>query len=442
MTAAAPKTNAAATTSASLFQPRWRTLLVATLVGLLLGSLWWFVQPNDYRATATVLINPLAAKQLGPGTEVIPVRTIENERLFAGSSTVRSPVGVQLPEAADAMTITIDDRADALRFTATADDPQLAEQIATIWSTTFVTERRKALVNQWTLSSVAIQRELDALGEQIVASTDDESVGELSVRRDAAALAVPEINQQLSLLRGSTAAELLGPSEPAARSRESGFAGRAMLGTLLGLLVGAVLAAVFGGPLLPKKKRAVDTAKPVASPLTASEPQAEAPAKVSPARPVVDDKVAAQEPAAAAPRSESLQLPSYLREALAPTPSAPSRPAAAATAATEPIETPASTTTPAASSPEAPAPAEPPPTRTSPPPVTTSPAPDAAKAPPAEPTPAPETPPQVATSPAPDVAETPAAPAETQRRRIAPVPDVARRPSKPRLRRVELDPPN
>jgi len=293
-------------------------LLVAALVGLLLGLLWWFAQPNDYRSTATVLVNPLAAKQLGTGSEVIPVRTIENERLFAESSLVRTPVQVQRPDAADAITITIDERADALAFTATSDvDAQTAEQIASVWATTFVTERRKALIGNWVLTAEAIQQELDELAGAIEASraggADDAAINELSVRRESVTLAQPEINQQLALLRGSSAAEFLGPVEPATRAREAGLARRALLGTLLGLLAGGVLAALFGGQILGAKK-------PRSSEPPASQPESKPPVRafatetsVPPAAP----RSTPTDSAAVAPKP-ALELPSYLRDALSP----------------------------------------------------------------------------------------------------------------------------
>ncbi len=199
-------------------------------------------QPKKYAATASLAFatNPVSEQIAGLQTQpenTLTQQASDLELVRLGDMAARTATqlghGLSEQQVARAVTVSAQGESDIVNLTATASSPALAAAIANTYTSLFVAEQQAASRRYFSAALAVVQRQLAAL-------TPAQRIGEdgLSLQNRAQTL---HLLTQLGYGNVQLAQQAIAPSGPSSprTSRD------AMLGLLLGLLIGAGLAVVL-----------------------------------------------------------------------------------------------------------------------------------------------------------------------------------------------------
>jgi capsular exopolysaccharide synthesis family protein len=167
-------------------------ILGCAVLGLVVGILVAARQPEEYRASAVLLLRPKPSETIfASQTRSDPVRDLNNEVGLANSSAVRAAVREELGPTADLSGISVrivSESSDFIELSATGDDPEEVARTVGTYATTYIDYRRTTQIDDLLSAGSKIRARLDELQEEIATTQAplDELDRRISSEPDAA----------------------------------------------------------------------------------------------------------------------------------------------------------------------------------------------------------------------------------------------------------------
>ncbi len=221
---------------------RWFVILVAAIIGLVVGAIAYVVLDQDYEATAVFAVEPVASTPLtgDPGN-----LNMATELVVAQSQPVVERTAAELgevPRSVDAaLEVTVPRNSNALAFTFSADEPAVAAEGANAAARAYGEERAGLVDSVYSEAESDLEKSIVATQAQLTeveAGSAQESLLEAQLAGQQARLAE---------LTGTDfyPGTLVSPAVPPSSASGPGRTSLLLAGLALGLLIGAFVALVM-----------------------------------------------------------------------------------------------------------------------------------------------------------------------------------------------------
>jgi hypothetical protein len=232
----------------------WMLVLAAGALGALAGVLLHFAMPHEYKATASLLLDPGA--RTSPGVAAFagdPERYVAGQMRVLESTAMAEQAAARLPGSTtasvqDALELSHVTGDDIVDVAATADTPEDARDIANMVARTYLDERGRQASEALGTKQAAVATELAALEAELKNPLLRRPTPDATVEREILSSRIQQlIAQQASLAQPGVIADETALVEPATAPGDPQRPAWSLLlagGLLLGALVGLLLATV------------------------------------------------------------------------------------------------------------------------------------------------------------------------------------------------------
>ena len=147
-------------------------MVIAPLVSLGMS----LSQESRYRSSAEVLVRePPSATAVGAPERPMQQRVLQNELQRARGSALQDQVrDVVGPEPTLTVRLVADEDTDVFTFTAESVDPAFAARAANVYAETYISERRRSLVEELVARMAVVDERLENLEDDLEAASDEE----------------------------------------------------------------------------------------------------------------------------------------------------------------------------------------------------------------------------------------------------------------------------